>query len=266
MGIILKLCYILLTICLPLAGCDENVEPELSSYLETQGEIPSEIWSQLDEKTRNAIAEGTKYVALTFDDGPRCETTSVLLDGLRERGAQATFFVIGTQVTCAGNEGLLERILSEGHQVGNHTYSHERLLEIEASHVIEEIQKNDVILKNILGDGEYWLRPPYGLIDTARAALVNTPMIYWTLDPEDWKWLDAKKVTDLVVSRVKAGDIILLHDFYPSSVEAALDIIEQLQPLGYVFVTVEELFEIYGVTPEKGVLYAAPDVIREMSS
>ena len=265
MGIIVKLCYILLMICLPLMGCDEHIEPEISSSVETQGEIPGEIWGQLDEETRNAISEGTKYVALTFDDGPRCETTSALLDGLKERGAQATFFVIGTQVMCTGNEGLLERMAEEGHQIGNHTYSHERLLDLESSRFLEEIQKNDVILKNILGEGKYWLRPPYGMIDSLHAKQVNTPMIYWTLDPEDWKWLDAQKVVELVTSQIKAGDIVLLHDFYPSSVEAALTIIDRLQPLGYVFVTVEELFDIYGIVPENSVLYASPEHIRPLS-
>ena len=92
--------------------------------------------------------------------------------------------------------------------------------------------------------------------------LVKTPMIYWSLDPEDWKLLDAAKVSDLVVERVQDGDIVLLHDFYPSSVEAALQIIDRLQPEGYVFVTVEELFRTKGVTPEAGVLYASPCQVR----
>ena len=264
MRIFVKICYILLIIVLPLTGCDGRMEPEISSYLETQGEIPEKIWDSLDEETQNAIAEGVKYIALTFDDGPRFETTSLLLDGLRERGAQATFFVIGTQVACANHADLLKRMANEGHQVGNHTYSHERLIDAAESVVIEEIQKNETILNNILGDGDYWLRPPYGLIDSSRAALVKTPMIYWTLDPEDWKWLDAKKVVELVLSQVQAGDIILLHDFYPSSVEAALEIIDRLQPEGYVFVTVKELFDIYGVTPEAGVLYANAQRIRAL--
>ena len=264
MGVILKLCYSLLLLCATLTGCDEHIEPEITSYLETVSEIPQEIWGQLDEETRNALAEGTKYVALTFDDGPRYETTQVLLDGLKERGAQATFFVIGTQILCSGNSQLLERMVKEGHQIGNHTYSHERLLSAHESIVIEEIQKNNVILKNLLGEEDYWLRPPYGLIDSSRAKLVETPMIYWTLDPEDWKWLDAKKVVELVVENIKAGDIVLLHDFYPSSVEAALEIIDALQPEGYVFVTVKELFNIYGVTPEDGILYASPENIRPL--
>lgn len=206
-----------------------------------------------------------KYVALTFDDGPRMETTSVLLNGLQERDAKATFFVIGTQILCAGNECLLQRMKAEGHQIGNHTYSHVRLLGAEESTVIEEISKNKIILENILGEGEYWLRPPYGLIDSRRAKIADTPMIYWSLDPEDWKLLDAKKVVDLVVNQVQAGDIILLHDFYPSSVEAAFQIIDRLQPEGYVFVTVEELFQIYGVTAEKGVLYASPERVRPLA-
>lgn len=265
MGIILKMCYSVLMACVVLTGCDGKIEPEISSYLEAIGEIPGEIWGQLDEETQNAIAEGTKYVALTFDDGPRRETTEALLDGLLERGAQATFFVIGTQILCADHEVLLERMAAEGHQIGNHTYSHERLISLQEDSVIEEIQKNAVILENILGEGDYWLRPPYGLIDGTRAELVETPMIYWTLDPEDWKWLDSKKVVELVLENIKAGDIVLLHDFYPSSVEATLEIIDRLQPLGYVFVTVEELFKIYGVTPENGVLYASPQQIRMVS-
>ncbi len=257
--------YAMLLCCVSLSGCDEPTVPEISTYMANAGaEIPEGIWQSLDEQTRETLSEGIKYVALTFDDGPRCETTGALLDGLLERDAKATFFVIGTQIMCSGNGELLLRMKEEGHQIGNHTYSHVRLLAAQKDAVLEEIQKNAVILENVLGEGAYWLRPPYGLIDSTRAALVKTPMIYWTLDPEDWKLLDAKKVADHVVENVEDGDVILLHDFYPSSVEAALDIIDRLQPEGYVFVTVEELFRIRGVEPEDGVLYAAPDKVRPL--
>lgn len=256
--------YLMFMFSALLTGCDRHTMADPAAYLNTAGEIPEEIWESLDERTRETIAEGVKYIALTFDDGPRYETTSVLLDGLLERDAKATFFVVGTQIACTGNEDLVRRMKAEGHQVGNHTYSHVRLSITQRDVALEEIQKNGVILETLLGEGEYWLRPPYGLIDRSRAALVKTPMIYWTLDPEDWKLLDAKKVADHVVANVKDGDIILLHDFYPSSVEAALDIIDRLQPEGYTFVTVEELFRIQGVEPENGVLYAAPDRVRPM--
>lgn len=253
--------YVLLLICTVLNGCGTAGRlPEVS--VDAAAEIPEEVWEGLDPQTREAIAEGTKYIALTFDDGPRYETTKRLLDGLLERDAKATFFVIGTQVMCHGNEELVQRMEREGHQVGNHTFSHVRLNDEREDTVLEEIRKNRVILENILGEGEYWLRPPYGLIDSSRAALVETPMIYWTLDPEDWKSPDGKRVADYVVDNVEDGDIVLLHDFYPGSVDAALEIIDRLQPEGYVFVTVEELFRIYGITPREGILYASPTAVR----
>src|SRR5699024_1428334 len=142
-------------------------------------EIPEERLGELDEETLEGLVEGPKYVALTFDDGPRRDTTSVLLDGLLERGVSATFFVIGRQIP--GNEDLLRRMRAEGHQVGNHTYDHTRLLEAEPDKVVEEIHKTEVLLTELLGADDYWLRPPYGAIGKTRAALVKTPMIYWTV-------------------------------------------------------------------------------------
>ena len=227
-------------------------------------EIPEEILGELDEETLEGLVEGPKYVALTFDDGPRRDTTSVLLDGLLERGVPATFFVIGRQIP--GNEDLLRRMRAEGHQVGNHTYDHTRLLEAEPEEVVEEIHKTEVLLTELLGEGDYWLRPPYGAIDETRSALVETPMIYWTVDPEDWKLLDAAKVADHVVSHAEPWGILLLHDFYPTGVEAALEIVDRLQGEGYTFVTVEELFRIRGVTPQAGLLYASPDRLRPLEA
>lgn len=225
-------------------------------------EIPLEILGGLDEDTRQELTEEPKYVALTFDDGPRADTTGRLLDGLLERDAAATFFVIGEQIP--GNEDLLRRMAAEGHQIGNHTYSHVRLMNADKNAAVEEIHKTEVLLKEAVGDGEFWLRPPYGLIDRQRAALVRTPMVYWTVDPEDWKLLNKDKVVAAVLKHVQPGDIVLLHDFYPTSVDAALEIIDRLQGEGYVFVTVEELFRIQEVDPQCGTLYASPERARQL--
>ena len=105
---------------------------------------------------------------------------------------------------------------------------------------------------------------PYGGIDAARAAQIRTPMVYWSVDPQDWKLLDAGKVVEAVTGCVQPGDIILLHDFYPTSVDAALEIVDRLQGAGYTFVTVEELFRIQGVEPRPGTLYARPGKVREL--
>ena len=198
--------------------------------------------------------EAPKYIALTFDDGPRAETTAVLLDGLQQRGVQATFFLIGEQIE--GNEWLVRWMAEDGHQIGNHTFTHVKLQGSNRDKILQEINKTEVLLTNVLGEGDYWLRPPYGLIDYAEKALVETPMVYWSVDPEDWKLLDTDKVVAYVISHVQNGDIILLHDFYPTSVQAALQIVDKLQEQGYEFVTVEELMRLNGTVPEAGKIYS----------
>lgn len=216
-------------------------------------EIPEEILGELDEETLEGLVEGPKYVALTFDDGPRRDTTSVLLDGLLERGVSATFFVIGRQIP--GNEDLLRRMRAEGHQVGNHTWSHVRLSGRTAEETLEEVGRTEAALEEILGPGSYWLRPPYGLVDQQAEAAVDVPMVKWSVDPRDWESRNTEQVVRAILSAVEPNSIILLHDLYPTSVEAALQVVDALQAEGYVFVTVEELLERNGVTPEPGVLY-----------
>ncbi|MGM9619599.1 MAG: polysaccharide deacetylase family protein [Oscillospiraceae bacterium] len=210
---------------------------------------------QAEPVSAEAPAEG-KYVALTFDDGPSCATTGALLDGLKARGAKATFFVVGS---CAEeNESLLLRMAEEGHQIGQHTYSHVALRDESDWTILWEVRETDALLCRLLGEGDYWLRPPYGLVEERQYALIETPLITWSVDALDWKLLDAEKVTALVLSSVESGDIILMHDIYQSSVDAALRIVDALQAQGYEFVTVRQLMELYGVTPEPGELYRSP--------
>jgi len=194
-----------------------------------------------------------KYVALTFDDGPRADTTGRLLDGLRERGASATFFLIGRQI--AGNEDLICRMKVEGHQIGNHTWDHVTLQGKPAAVVQKEICRTDNAIRNILGDGSYWVRPPYGLLNKNQRCCFSTPLVHWSVDPEDWKLKNTKKVVDAVLKKVQPGDIILLHDIYATSVDAAFQIVDTLEAEGYEFVTVEELLAQYGVAPQAGIFY-----------
>ena len=111
----------------------------------------------------------------------------------------------------------------------------------------------------LLGDGDYWLRPPWGFLAPQTAAAVEVPMVYWSLDTEDWRRLDADAVAQDIIDHARDGDIILLHDPYATSVEAALRAIDALTPQGYRFVTLEELFRQKGVEPEPGKLYIRPD-------
>lgn len=198
-----------------------------------------------------------RLIAITFDDGPRRETTERLLDGLEERDARATFFLIGRQIE--GNEDLVERMQAEGHQVGSHTWSHTRLTGVSADTLRQEVGRTEEALEDLLGPGSYWLRPPYGAVDAADRDLIQTPMIKWSIDPRDWEKLDTAQVTAAVLKAAAPNQIILLHDIYPTSVDAALSVVDALQGEGYRFVTVEELLEANGIQPEAGVLYCSGD-------
>lgn len=203
------------------------------------------------------IPECQEYIALTFDDGPRKGTTGRLLDGLRERGASATFFVVGEEA--AANLELVKRMKAEGHQIGNHTWSHVRLEDAPQKTTQQEIEKTEALLTELLGPGEYWLRPPYGLISQETEKQLKVPMVKWSVDPRDWESRNTDKVVQAVLKDVKPNSIVLLHDIYPTSVDAALKIVDTLQKEGYCFVTVEELLYLNGITPEAGKMYRSGD-------
>ena len=209
--------------------------------------------AQADVVRSFSAEEQPKFVALTFDDGPRRGTTDRLLEGLRQREVKCTFFVIGRQIP--GNEDILLQMQRDGHQVGNHSYDHEYLSRCQEETFHQQINKTQSLLRQVLGEGEYWLRPPYGMILPEQMTLVQTPLVGWSVDPEDWKLLDARQVSQAVLETVQDGDIILLHDFYPSSVEAALYLVDELQRQGFFFLTVQQLFRQKGVEVRAGELY-----------
>lgn len=202
---------------------------------------------------RSVEMAGERYVALTFDDGPGKGTTDRLLDGLQARNASATFFLIGTQA--AAQPELVQRMRAEGHQIGNHTWDHIRLDGTDAAADLQQIRRTDAQLKMLLGEGEYWLRPPYGQIDQTLKSQIPVPLITWSVDPRDWESRNTEQVVESVLKNTVPNSIILLHDIYPTSVDAALQLIDILQEEGYSFVTVEELLRINGVTPQAGVVY-----------
>lgn len=194
-----------------------------------------------------------KLLAFTFDDGPHRGSTDRLLDGLSERGAKGTFFLVGQEIDEARD--IVERMRDEGHQIGNHTWSHKRLDEISADEAAQEIGKTDALLKSVAGEREYWLRPPYGFLREGAEKSLGVPIVKWSVDPRDWESRDTGKVVQAVMDAVKPGDIVLLHDIYPTSVEAALQLMDALAADGYQFVTVEELLKQNGVTPVPGTTY-----------
>lgn len=199
------------------------------------------------------IADGPKLVALTFDDGPKTRTTPKLLDGLDRRGVKATFFLIGKQVEEAPE--LVTRMAQSGHQLGIHTYDHMALTDLNQADFDAQVERTRQVLVNLLGSDDFLLRPPYGTVDDSVKRYAGSPIILWSVDPEDWHERSVQREVAHIVSEVKDGDIILMHDIFPESVDAALQVIDQLHQAGYAFVTVEELFAARGVELQPGKVY-----------
>lgn len=183
--------------------------------------------------------EDSKKIALTFDDGPHPYYTEQLLDGLKERGVVATFFVTGEHAEL--HTDIIERMSEEGHLIGNHTYSHMQLTAGNREEFKEELIKTNEIITGITGQEVIFVRPPYGSWDKSFEAELNMFPVLWTVDPLDWSSSNAARITDKIVSKTEENDIILMHDYYKTSVTAALNAIDKLQEEGYTFVTVDEI-------------------------
>lgn len=206
--------------------------PQVQNVLSETAEIKT-------TENKTTKTEQTKKVALTFDDGPHPSYTEQLLDGLKKRGVKATFFVTGEHA--ALHPDVIERMSEEGHLIGNHTYSH---MQLDAGNMEEykaELIKTNEIIEEITGEDVLYVRPPYGAWDKSLEAEVNMFPVLWTVDPLDWCSTDVSGITRKVVTKVGEDDIILMHDYFETSVTAALEVVDELLEEGYTFVTVEEI-------------------------
>lgn len=180
-----------------------------------------------------------KCVALTFDDGPHKECTGKLLDGLKERGVRVTFFLMGQNIE--GNEDLVKRMKDEGHLIGNHSYSHVQLTKAGERAVCQAVDRTSQMIEDITGERPQYFRPPYGDWNENLECEVGMTTVLWSEDSLDWKLRNKNKIVKRVLKDVEDGDIILMHDIFPTSVDAALELVDTLSRQGYTFVTVDEL-------------------------
>ena len=178
-------------------------------------------------------------IALTFDDGPSVAWTPALLDGLKERGVKATFFLIGENAD--KNPEIVKRMAEEGHLIGNHTYHHVELTKVSENEARLELADTSAVIVRITGKEPEYMRPPFGAWQRKLEQEIQMLPVLWTIDPLDWTTENQDEIVNKVVTEAEENDIILLHDCYKSSVEAGLRIIDILQEEGFVFVTVDEL-------------------------
>jgi Predicted xylanase/chitin deacetylase len=227
-----------------------DVKPELtipSSFPTTEStpiieEETIPIQDIIEEQIRNSrdIAElkDKKVIMLTFDDGPSPNTTLSFLDELSKRDAKVTFFVVGN--LAIKYPDIIKRAYDEGHTVANHTYSHPELTKIDDQSILDELNKTNQLLTDILGIENRYTRPPYGSINKHVFDLLDQSFILWNVDPRDWQYRDADTVYQNIIKDISDGAIVVLHDVHATTIEGSLRAIDTLLAEGYAIISLEE--------------------------
>lgn len=184
-----------------------------------------------------------RFIALTFDDGPHASNTPRLLDMLRQRNLKATFYTVGTNVARYPN--IMRRIVAEGHEVANHTWTHPSLSKLSDGAVRSELQRSHDALVKIIGTAPRTYRPPYGAITARQMQWIfdefGYPTIKWSVDPRDWQVKNASIVTQNILRDTQPGGIVLVHDIHASSIDAMPATLDGLLSRGFQFLTVSQL-------------------------
>ena len=229
---------------------------DLSFYLKE--EFPSIVViqpTQSDENSVRYIDPNKPIIALTFDDGPSRASTQRILDVLSDNNSSATFFVVGSRVD--GHSDLITAIVAGGNEIGNHTYSHKDLTTLSEEEILAEINSVNEAISKYTDSTVYLVRPVSGRYNQLVRDVSAYPFILWTVDTRDWSTRDADAVYDAVMEGAKDGAIILCHDLYETTAEAAERFIPDLIAQGYQLVTVSELAEYHGIVLEPGEIYSS---------
>ena len=235
---------------------DEEQLGELLAHEAIEVEIPLNVltrsFSQMAPDVYWLFADEfnaeRKFIALTFDDGPGWKSTLKLVENLREYNIKVTFFPIGANIE--NNPEPFKAAFEDGHEIGNHTYSHPVLPRYSYDNIYYQINRCNEIAEEITGKRPTLLRPPYGEVDDRVkeiAAALGMPVIMWSVDTRDWESKNADSVCKRILNEAQNGAVILLHDWYDTSVDGALKAIPTLIERGYEFVTVSELMRLGGI-------------------
>lgn len=225
----------MLLLCIAAGTMAESKVLAITGGMEQSG-ITQPMMKESDVSMQD-LAE--KKVALTFDDGPNAKYTEGLLKGLKERGVQATFFLLGHQVEKSPE--IVKKMHEDGHLIGNHSYEHVNLSSLSDEAAMVQVDKTNEAIYQVTGEFPEYIRPPFGCWKSNLDYKTTMIEVLWNVDPLDWKTDNTDAVVQKVLKEVEENDIILLHDASESSVNAAFRIIDTLKKEGFVFVTVDEI-------------------------
>lgn len=206
--------------------------------------IPAAQQPTLSQTEKTAIScAAVPCLALTFDDGPSSVNTPVVLDILAREHAKATFFVVGRRVH--GNGPILQRMHADGHEIGNHTWSHPKLTDLSPAEVRLQIETTQTAVLEAGVPVPRLLRPPYGATNVVVETQVPLTIVRWNIDPLDWTLRDSDALAERIVAQARPGGILLLHDTHPHVAGALAKALPQLRAQ-YQLVTVSELLGLTG--------------------
>ena len=252
-----------------LVSYDSDVRDLVNSFEDLMSGNPDKILSRaekyfdgLDKLCQDAKnkemcqnASLSEIVKLDFSEklSKKFEDEMNNIDILQQKDAPATFFTLGSKA--AAYPDIIKREAKEAHEVASHTMHHQNLIRIPATAAISDINEAKSTLKSLLGHDPIYTRPPYGNTNDTVRTTVGTPIILWSVDSEDWRSKNVDSILATTMSEIHDGAIILMHDIYPTTVDAVPILIDTLRKEGYEFVTLSELTKIRDAKLENGASY-----------
>ena len=244
----------LLFVCIKAAWPYKDTSVLVTKYLakpviEEEIVVEEEVEEEVEEWVLTA---DMPMIAFTFDDGPG-KYTDELMTLFEENDAKASFFVLGSNVVKYPE--VIKRMDELGFEIGNHSYHHAKLTELNPDSLDEEVEWTNDELNRILGRGTALFRPPYGAVNEAIRMSVPYPFAFWSVDTLDWQRKDGAAIAEYILNTAQDGDVVLLHDIYGFTLDAMRVVVPELKARGYQLVTFSEMMEVHGVTMENGEKY-----------
>lgn len=238
----------------PPATLSEAPEPTTAQPKEVPPEAtPSDAETEAAAEEKSTVDPDKPMIAFTFDDGPYAPVDNRILDVMETYGGHVTFFIVGNRIN--DYPTVLKRIHESGSEIANHTYEHKNLEKLTPEEAFMAVELTNEYLDQAIGVRTKLVRVPYGAYGGNVQQMVAYPLIQWNVDTEDWKTKNKDSIVEAVMSHAKDGNIILMHDLYPTTAEAFEEVIPVLAEQGFQFVTVSELYEAKGIPMEPGQVY-----------